>query len=384
MEKLHVHDLYINDLEIEKFAGMIKDNNRCYKFYWLESLCILLAEGKKEISFLEAITEMIILAWYTVTYYHLSMGSNLKDLQQEDALECAIKALQSVGGLDENAEGEAIKKAIQDNMHDTNFKKALAGLTRHVPYRALNSFGMDLTGDDKRWNSKERIISYFNELNETNPLPYYFGGGKGLDTCIIWNDSWADMVMDNLGIIKDWINYNKILYLQKRNPGVPGIVYKLDRAKVRKLNEVRNLWKIIMEKHEVIDIYDPKIVLNETAYDVDHYIPWSFVASDELWNLCPVDSSLNRQKSNSLPNWKHCFRAFADNQLLIRNGITENMKIQKAFDKCRKDNLNALWSQSLYNTQSDEEFINALEENLYPIYKSAIAQGFSIWTGPLF
>ena len=31
---------------------------------------------------------------------------------------------------------------------------------------------------------------------------------------------------------------------------------------------------------------------------------------------------------------------------------------------------------------SDEEFINALEENLYPIYKSAMSQGFSIWAGP--
>ena len=384
MEKLQVHDLYINDLEIEKFAGMIKDNNRCYKFYWLESLLTLLAAGKKKITFLEAVTEMIILSWYTVTYYHLSMGSNLSGLQQEDALEKAIKTLQSVAGLDENAESEIIRKAIQDNIHDKTLKKALSDLTKHVPYRALNSFGTDLTGNDKRWDSKEQIISYFNELNKKTPLPYYFGSGMGLDRSIIWNDSWANMVMDNLGIIKDWIKYNKIMYLQKRNPGVPGIVYKLDRAKVRKLNEVRNLWKLIMENHIVIDIYDPETILNGSEYDVDHYIPWSYVAADELWNLCPVDSSLNRQKSNSLPNWERCFSAFAGNQLLIRNGISENVKILKAFDKCRKDNLNALWCQSLYNTQSDEEFINALEENLYPIYKSAMAQGFSIWAGPTF
>lgn len=124
MEKLQVHDLYINDLEIEKFAGMIKDNNRCYKFYWLESLLTLLAAGKKKITFLEAVTEMIILSWYTVTYYHLSMGSNLSGLQQEDALEKAIKTLQSVAGLDENAESEIIRKAIQDNIHDKTLKKA--------------------------------------------------------------------------------------------------------------------------------------------------------------------------------------------------------------------------------------------------------------------
>ena len=382
MEELHVHDLYINDLEIDKFAGMIKDNTQCYKFYWLESLLNLLDEGKKEITYFEAITEMIILAWYTVTYYHLSTGSDLKALHQVNALESAIKALQSVAELDENADIEVIREAILEHRDDKNFKGTLNNLTRYVPYAALKSFGVSLRVENKKSNSKERIITYYNEINKTNPLPYYFGGGNGLDTCVIWNDCWANMVLENLCIIKDWINYNKILYLQKRNPGVPGIAFKLDRAKVRKLNDVRNLWKIIMDSYLVIDIYDPEIVLNGTAYDVDHYIPWSFVAADELWNLCPVDSSLNRKKSNSLPIWERYFTAFANNQLLIRNGIHENEKIQKAFEKCRKDNLNAIWCQSLYNMQSDQEFVNALEENLYPIYKSAKIQGFSIWNGP--
>ena len=383
MEKLILSNEYVNDLEIEKFAGMIKDNTQCYKFYWLESLINLLAEGKKEITYLEAVSEMIVLSWYTVTYYHLSMGSNLADIGQENALEKTIKTLLKVSDLDENSEKSEIVRAITENCDYDQLKKCLQSLVKYVPYRALNYFGTDLTGNDKRWNSTKRIIFYFNELNKIRPLPYYFKEGTGWNGFIIWNDIWAAMIMDNLPIIKDWINYNKVLYLQKRNPGVPGIVYKLDRAKLRKLNEVRKLWKTIMEECEVRDIYNPSLILNNRSYDVDHFIPWSYVASDELWNLCPVDASLNRQKSNSLPTWEEHFSAFSANQLLIRNKIPANSKVQKAFDQCRKDNLNALWSQNLYNVQSDDEFKKLLEENIYPIYRSAKAQGFTIWSGPI-
>ncbi|MFR7631082.1 MAG: HNH endonuclease signature motif containing protein [Lachnospira eligens] len=29
---------------------------------------------------------------------------------------------------------------------------------------------------------------------------------------------------------------------------------------------------------------------------MDHFIPWSFVMNDELWNLMPMDSSLFSKK----------------------------------------------------------------------------------------
>ena len=43
--------------------------------------------------------------------------------------------------------------------------------------------------------------------------------------------------------IRGWIKMKKIKYLQDRNPGVPGLIYKLEpeKDKERKLENVRKL-----------------------------------------------------------------------------------------------------------------------------------------------
>ena len=69
-------------------------------------------------------------------------------------------------------------------------------------------------------------------------------------------------------------------------------------AYARKLEQVRKLWEIILQRETILDIYTNKPI--ESEYDIDHFIPWSFVMNDELWNLIPMDSSLNSSKSNRL------------------------------------------------------------------------------------
>ena len=45
---------------------------------------------------------------------------------------------------------------------------------------------------------------------------------------------------------------------------------------------------------EIRDVFTGQQV-KEKQYDVDHFIPWSFVMNDELWNLMPVYDSARRQ-----------------------------------------------------------------------------------------
>ena len=42
---------YYNTLDIEGFSHMMKDPSYCYKFYWLEAIVQLIAEGIKETTF---------------------------------------------------------------------------------------------------------------------------------------------------------------------------------------------------------------------------------------------------------------------------------------------------------------------------------------------
>ena len=182
--------------------------------------------------------------------------------------------------------------------------------------------------------------------------------------------------------ILGWIQYEKVKWLQNNNPEVLGLVYKLTptEEKVRKLKKVRDLWQDIMEVQEIRDVFTGQPV-KKKKYDIDHFIPWSFVMNDELWNLMPMDASLNSSKSNRLPKWNPFFQNFAQNQYLMYQMIYDDMGIYKRFKGCYKDNLHSIWAgQELYRKgNSKEMFYNILEKNMIPVYDSARRQGYEIW-----
>lgn len=52
--------------------------------------------------------------------------------------------------------------------------------------------------------------------------------------------------------------------------------------------------------------------------------------NDELWNLMPMDASLNSSKSNRLPKWNPFFQNFAKNQYLMYQMIYDDIGIYKS------------------------------------------------------
>ena len=189
------------------------------------------------------------------------------------------------------------------------------------------------------------------------------------------------MINDNTVEILGWIQYEKLKWLQNNNPEVPGLVYKLKPGEiVRKMERVRNLWNGIIKYTEVQDVYTRKVI-DPNNYDLDHFVPWSFVMNDELWNLMPMDSFLNSSKSNNLPDWDLFFSRFAANQFKMYKMVNEIEGLHALYDKCYKDNLHSIWAQQeLYKKGNDfMVFNNILEKNMRPIYDAAKRQGYNTW-----
>lgn len=297
-----------------------------------------------------------------------------------DGLERAILQLTEFSDLPANASKIEIKNAIRE--HQTDLKKAKEQLTNMVPYRALAGF-FTRSNEVPDWGSVKRITAYIQKINElVTPLPYVLGESIKLKKEVHFHPDWVAMIQDNTVNILGWIQYEKVKWLQNNNPEVPGLIYKLAPMdeKMRKLSNVRKLWQGIMEVQEIKDVFTGKSV-KETQYDVDHFIPWSFVMSDELWNLMPMDSSLNSAKSNRLPKWNPFFEVFAGNQYLMYEMINERPELHKRFEACYRDNLHSIWAgQELYRKgNSREVFYNILEKNMMPVYDSARRQGYEIW-----
>lgn len=377
---LSIDGKYHNTLDIEGFSHMMKDPSYCYKFYWLEAIVQLISEGVTETTFDAVIDEMICNAWYSVREFHIHLSGMQVDGQVRDGLERAVLRLSELSNLPANASKVEIKNAIKE--HSASLKAAKEQLTNMVPYRALAGF-FEKAEENADWGSVRRMTAYIERINkEVVLLPYTLGESSKLKKEIYFQPSWVEMIQDNTVSILGWIQYEKVKWLQNNNPEVPGLVYKLAPMdeKMRKLNNVRKLWEGILELSVVKDVFTGKDIVPK-KYDVDHFIPWSFVMNDELWNLMPMDSTLNSSKSNKLPKWDPFFGRFAANQYLLYGFIHEKAGIYKLFEGCYRDNLHSIWAgQELYRKgNSREEFYNILQKNMQPVYDSAKRQGYEVW-----
>lgn len=374
--QLHIDSGYYNTLDIEGFSRMMKDPSHCYKFYWLEAIVQLISEDRKEASYDEIINEMISNAWYSVLEFHVHLSGIWGDGEIKDSLEKAVLKLHKLSDLSSNASKVEIKNKIVEYNKELHGEKMT--LTQNVPYKALSGFANRYSERIDLNSSAGRMMAYYNRINGIeSPLPYTFGEQKGLERKIIFHESWIKMIQDNMVAILGWIQYEKVRWLQNNNPEVPGLVYKLAPLddKMRKLGHVRKLWEGVLDMTSIVDVFK-----NE-PYDVDHFIPWSFVMNDELWNLMPMDSSLNSSKSNRLPQWDKFFMRFALNQYTMYELVHEKAGIRKLYESCYRDNLHSIWaSQELYRKgNSREEFYGILERNMRPVYDSARRQGYEVW-----
>ena len=377
---LKIDNQYYNQLDLAGFSKMMKDPAYCYKFYWLEAIVHLISENKLETTFDDIIDEMISNAWYSVREFHIHLSGLLKDGNVGDGLERSILLLSELSGLPANASKIEIKNEIKKN--NVPLKKYKEQLTNMVPYRALAGFfsKWDLPIN---WNSQSQMTVFIRKFNdEFTVLPYIFGDKAKLKKQVYFHPEWAGLIQDNMVPIIGWIQYEKVKWLQNNNPEVPGLVYKLTPMdeKIRKLTKVRKLWEGVLAQTVVRDIFTSNPI-SPGQYDIDHFIPWSFVMNDELWNLMPMDSTLNSAKSNRLPYWDPFFERFAENQFIMYETVNSSTSIRRLFEDCYKDNMHSIWAvQELYRPGNSRElFQNILRKNMTPVYDSARRQGYEMW-----
>lgn len=361
---------YSETLNIEYLGRLLDKTTECYKFFWFKAIIEKVKEGRSLLSYEELVDEMICSGWYMVNEYHLNLGP-------ADTLEEVIRLVHDrYPYLASSAKKEEIIECLK-NTSDTEIIKKKRQLTRYVPYRLQIPFLPDINEKKLPAGEKEQI----NLFNQQDRLLYYFEELNGLSTCIHVNADWCTYICSNYEIIHGWLEFKMIQYLQKRNPSVPGISEKLYPPMERNLLEVKKLWKLILSLQPVHEIYNDQ-PLDAKDLSIDHFVPWSYVAHDELWNLSPTTKSINSSKSNSLPDWNIYFKALARQEYIVYQLMYSNSAVHKEFDKCARTNINNKDIQTrIYSPGKTElQFFNELEGVLLPVYESAQNCGFKKWT----
>lgn len=83
------------------------------------------------------------------------------------------------------------------------------------------------------------------------------------------------------------------------------IISKLISSPVteREVNESKSLFKKIYKENGNVDcIWTGKSITSIDNYDLDHILPFSVWRNNDMWNLLPANSTVNKQKSDRIPS----------------------------------------------------------------------------------
>lgn len=342
-----------NILPISRLAGIFSNTTATYKYYWFVALLdIVVKERKTRISFWEIIAGMVAESWYPIHYFKLSFGKS--DSLFEKSIE-----IQKDFQISIESDKDKVKKQLLDNLNNT--KKFLRVFTLNVPYRFLSPW-IKYTCDD------DVVIKSQQYENDCIYAIY--------DEEIVVNDNWIEYLTEHYTILRDFAFWNLTEFLQKRNPNVPDVPSKLIKPIQRdSLTKQHKFWDTYIETVGSINcIYTGKRIFAK-QYDLDHFVPWSFVSHNLLWNLIPADSSINSSKSNNLPSLEKYLKSFA----VLQHDALKTLYTKNQNNTLFEDYLIVYDSISGLINLSETDFYNVFKKTFSPMVQIAENMGFKIW-----
>ncbi|MFT8323076.1 MAG: HNH endonuclease domain-containing protein [Bacillus sp. (in: firmicutes)] len=96
--------------------------------------------------------------------------------------------------------------------------------------------------------------------------------------------------------------------------------------------------------------YCGKEIKRKNAAHVDHFIPWSFVQADQLWNLVISCSACNLSKNDKLAEQKFLTRLIDRNEQLL---VEKKIILRTDMQVYSKKKLNELYTYSIDNGYTD-------------------------------
>nr|MCR4691570.1 hypothetical protein [Lachnospiraceae bacterium] len=294
-----------------------------------------------------------------------------------DNLEEAVKYIREKESFPSSEKRSTILLYLE-NSSDKVLRKYKTELIKNVPYRIHSPFLDEIKIDSKEWNNQELLTHKFKLQCR---LLYYYDAFCYLNTIIHMNGDWVPYLIRNKEIIRGWLQLNLIHYLQRRNPSVPGIAEKLSSPHVRDIERVRKYWKLIIElRPDITDIYGHVNLVDEKI-SVDHFVPWQYVAHDELWNLHPTTKSINSSKSNGLPRWDMYFDSLCKLEYLSYTLSKTNDRVADEFSRVSKYHVNNgdIHRELYCDGLTESQFGSRLQNVIRPVYDAAKNNGFKEW-----
>lgn len=330
-----------------------------YKYYWfLGILDLYVKQGKTRLNVWDIMITMVANAWYPVNYFRLSFGKS-------ESLYEAILTLQKENNIPINIGVKDLTDLLHQLVSRRDIRKQLNFLQINVPFRFLRPWIN--TSDDGEMLIRSQTLE--------NGCLYKLEKKNG-SLWVELNPIWLPYLRENYEILTSFAYWGLANFLQLRNPNVPNIPGKLVKKEERhSLAAQKGFWNAaINHGMEVRCIYTGRL-LEVSHYDLDHFIPWSFVSHDLLWNLIPVDSSVNSSKGNKLPDLDCYLPKLAE---MHQSSLKINLQVCKS-SKLLEDYLLLQHTPQDIVTMDREHLLDCFFRTFSPMYQIALNMGFTTW-----
>jgi transcriptional regulator with XRE-family HTH domain len=287
-------------VNVSVLSQIFDNTTNSYKYLFFLSILNIIKRRKFDtlspITFQEIIVEMLANAWYPHNYFKLSFGTQNQIANKLDSLNLAIaEPILKFTYAD--------KKLLRKSIQSQNLDDIITFISRYVPFRLIRPFFAQKTKGLLDAKVNQTLVELCNEEFEITK-PIYRFDSQYLKECtaIVLNQDWIEYIAENYLIVKGWASWEWLQYMQQKNPNIPNVINKIFMPQQRdSLSEQTKYWRIILENQDIECIYSKK-KLEKERISLDHYLPWSFVAHDQLWNLIPTFPEVNSAKSNNLPS----------------------------------------------------------------------------------
>lgn len=311
-------------LPIKYLSASFNKVTNSYKFYWFLSLLDHIKESQSLIIPINhLLARMIASVWYPVNYFRLSFG-------KQDRLGQIAFAIRTKTDLPIDARGQEVIDVVlahttSHSSKDPSLIQMISSLSQYVPYRFLRPFfSTQLRGQvDSKINKLIRQFANQSFTHSEEPSLYRFSHDQ---QSIEIHPLWFEYLQTHLTIMTGFCLWHLLNYLQKNNPNVPNIATKLFEPQQRSLRKGQNFWRIVFNKLDTISCIYSGRIMRIDDFSLDHFLPWSFVTHDLLWNIVPVPRNINSAKGDRLPDFDLYFEPFAQLQSKAFQAVAASQK----------------------------------------------------------
>lgn len=291
-------------LDISNLSKCFNNISNSYKYYWLLSILDHVIYSEELYISLDQISmSMISKVWYPLDYYKLSFG-------KQDGFKELSTLISTKVKIDNSVNSSSLLKQIENKLSPVVTAKLRnnikVGLKRWVTFRFLTPFFKSQV-KGLRDQEVNNIISLLSNSAQYKDLVPYSIESDG----ITLNKKWRDYFLEHHSILKGFINWHLIKFLQKNNPNVIGLTEKLEKPTKRDLKVAKVYWTKYLNSYSLTCIYSDQTI-NASSFSLDHFVPWSYIAHDQIWNIIPTTKIINSTKSDNLPSLEHYLNSFCN------------------------------------------------------------------------